>query len=491
MTQAAILLISIFGLLLFAYLFSIVWLWLNQSKNTQKLQLDTNTYLIVYASQSGQVESFARQNYAQLQHAGTHVELITIEQLKLVDLQQASHVLWMVSTYGEGDAPDPAQSFQQNIMQKNVDLSHLNFAVLAFGDRRYDSFCHFGLELNSWLMKQNAKSYFDVVCVDQCAKSDLEQWSHHLSQVVGHELELNKLAKDWVDVSLLQCTHLNAGSIGEPIYHVKMSCENLQWQSGDILEIQAANTDWEIEKFLNEQGEDVKNIEHLQVLKFKNIRQIPVRLAQENFADWTARFDALATRDYSIASIPEQYTLGLVVRQHQTKQGLGLGSGWLTVGAKLAENVRVNVRQNLGFQLENTAKPMIFIGNGSGIAGLLSHLYSREKSGFDQNWLIFGERQKSVDYLFEQQLSAWKNVSFLQHLDVVFSRDQAEKKYVQHVILDQAEQLRKWIEQGAYIYVCGSLKGMAQGVDEALNEVLGHTTVERLRKQKRYRRDVY
>ena len=107
-------------------------------------------------------------------------------------------------------------------MQKNVDLSHLNFAVLAFGDRRYDIFCHFGLELNSWLMKQNAKSYFDVVCVDQCAKSDLEQWSHHLSQVVGHELELNKLAKDWVDVSLLQRTHLNAGSIGEPIYHVEI-----------------------------------------------------------------------------------------------------------------------------------------------------------------------------------------------------------------------------------------------------------------------------
>ena len=491
MTQAAILLISIFGILLFAHLFSIVWLWLNQSKNTQKLQLDTNTYLIVYASQSGQVERVAHQNYEQLQRAGVLAELITIEQIKLVNLQQASHVLWMVSTYGEGDAPDSAQSFQQNIMQKNVNLSHLSFAVLAFGDRRYDNFCHFGLELNLWLMKQNAQSYFDVVCVDQCAESDLEQWSHHLSQVIGHELELNKLAKDWVDVSLLQRTHLNAGSMGQPIYYVEMSCENLQWQSGDILEIQAANADWEIEKFLNEQGEDVSNAEYLKNLKFKNIRQIPVRLAQENFADWIARFDDLATRDYSIASIPEQHTLGLVVRQHQAEQGLGLGSGWLTAGAKLAELVRVNVRQNLSFQLENTAKPMIFIGNGSGIAGLLSHLYRREKSGFDQNWLIFGERQKSVDYLFEQQLSAWKDASFLQYLDVVFSRDQAEKKYVQHVILEQAEQLRKWIEQGAYLYVCGSLTGMAQGVDEALNEVLGHTTVERLRKQKRYLRDVY
>lgn len=491
MTQATIFLIGIFGFLFFVYLFSIVWLWLNQSKNTPKIQLDTDTYLIIYASQSGQVERFARQSYTQLKSIGICAELINIEQLKFENLQQTSRVLWMVSTYGEGDAPDSAQNFQQNIMQKNIDLSHISFAVLAFGDRRYDNFCYFGLELNTWLLKQQAHPYFDAICVDQYSEINLEQWSHHLSQVMGHELELSKLAKNWIDVSMQTRTHLNACSLGKPIYHIEMSREHLQWQSGDILEVQAANTNLEIRNFLNEVGEDSSKTEYVQTLKFKNIRQTPPRIAEESFSDWIAHFENLATRDYSIASIPEQNTLGLVVRQHQTEQGLGLGSGWLTLGANITENVRVNVRHNLAFQLENTAKPMIFIGNGSGIAGLLSHLYRREKSGFDQNWLIFGERQKSADYLFEQQLEAWKKSSFLQHLDVVFSRDQAEKKYVQHVLIEQADRLRAWVENGAYLYVCGSLEGMAQGVDEALKEVLGHTTIELLRKQKRYRRDVY
>jgi sulfite reductase (NADPH) flavoprotein alpha-component len=136
-------------------------------------------------------------------------------------------------------------------------------------------------------------------------------------------------------------------------------------------------------------------------------------------------------------------------------------------------------------------KPMIFIGNGSGIAGLMAHLQQRHAWGFRQNWLIFGERQQQFDFLFEQPLSDWKNSGVLHTLDTVFSRDHQPKKYVQHALAEKAEQLCEWVNQGAYIYLCGSLQGMAQGVDEALTEILGAAHLEQLRREQRYRRDVY
>ncbi len=79
----------------------------------------------------------------------------------------------------------------------------------------------------------------------------------------------------------------------------------------------------------------------------------------------------------------------------------------------------------------------------------------------------------------------------LQRLDVAFSRDQAEKVYVQDRLRASAETLAQWLEEGAVIYVCGSLQGMAEGVDRALREMLGDTEVERLLERGRYRRDVY
>lgn len=79
----------------------------------------------------------------------------------------------------------------------------------------------------------------------------------------------------------------------------------------------------------------------------------------------------------------------------------------------------------------------------------------------------------------------------LQRLDLAFSRDQAEKVYVHHKLREQAEELKRWIEQNAVIYVCGSIQGMASDVDQALKDILGETQLEQLRQQGRYRRDVY
>nr|MBP8064041.1 hypothetical protein [Acinetobacter sp.] len=200
----------------------------------------------------------------------------------------------------------------------------------------------------------------------------------------------------------------------------------------------------------------------------------------------------LPTREYSIASIPSQQVLRLVVRQQSDNLAqLGLGSGWLTEYSKLNTTINLRIRTNESFHLIDDNRPIICIGNGTGIAGLMSLIHSRVRQDYSQNWLIFGERQIQYDYFFQETIEAWQNMGMLQRLDLAFSRDQAQKIYVHHKLTENADALKKWIADGAVIYVCGSIDGMASDVDHTLNEILGENTLDQLRQDGRYRRDVY
>ena len=491
MTHAALLILGFFAVLLFIHVLLLAWLiYAKRLQKRSAKSYSPQQYLIIFASQSGQAEQYAQQTAQQLQQAGAGAECINIQYIRPEHLQQASKVLWMVSTYGEGDAPDTAQAFQQQILQQSIDLSQMSYAILAFGDRRYANFCHFGQTLHTWLLKQNAQPWFDMVCVNQCAASDLDIWSHHLQQVSNVQLKLSHTAQHWADFALEDRRLLNAGSSGGAMYHLAFNTAGQQWHSGDILEVQCANSDANIQHFLAQADAAADQLLSA-ALKLKNLRLAPARLAEESPMQWAARFEQLPVRDYSIASIPAQQQVQLVVRQQTNDDGLGIGSGWLTAHAALGETIRANIRSNAVFHLAQSDQPMIFIGNGSGIAGLMAHLQQREAWGFKQNWLIFGERQQQFDFLFQDKLQEWQHSGVLSELDTVFSRDHAHKRYVQHVLLEKSEQLRSWVEQGAYIYLCGSLKGMAQGVDEALRDILGEAKFEQLRLKQRYRRDVY
>ena len=152
----------------------------------------------------------------------------------------------------------------------------------------------------------------------------------------------------------------------------------------------------------------------------------------------------------------------------------------------------MRLRPHRGFRLDgNEARPLILIGNGTGLAGLRAHLRARAAAGRHDNWLIFGERQQAHDFLCRQEIEAWQAQGMLRRLDMVFSRDQPERFYVQHRLLQSADTLLQWLRDGAAIYVCGSLKGMASGVDAALRQIAGEDLVRELSASGRYRRDVY
>lgn len=404
-------------------------------------------WLVAYASQTGNAEELATQTAQSLQLAGIPVRLCALAELTAMDLQQAERALFLVSTYGEGDAPDNAAAFMGRLMTGELALPQLHYGVLALGDRSYGQFCGFGRALDAWLATQGASRLFERIEVDRSASAAIEQWFQHLSHLVGTSDAPDWSAPAFGDWKLMQRQLLNPGSAGGAIYHVELapvSGSLPDWQSGDLVQV-------------------------------------------------AAPADPSQPREYSIASIPRDGSVHLLVRQHAHPDGsLGLASGWLTAQATVGDVVQLRLRQHKRFRLEDNAqRPLILIGNGSGIAGLRGHLKSRVLAGQRRNWLIFGERNAAHDFHYREEIEGWHASGDLPRLDLAFSRDQAERTYVQDRLRGNADEITLWLQQGAAIYICGSLAGMAGGVDQALQEMLGRSALDALAAEGRYRRDVY
>jgi sulfite reductase (NADPH) flavoprotein alpha-component len=145
---------------------------------------------------------------------------------------------------------------------------------------------------------------------------------------------------------------------------------------------------------------------------------------------------------------------------------------------------------------------MIMVGPGTGIAPFRAFLEERRATGAPgKNWLFFGDQKAASDFLYREELLAMKESGLLARLDLAFSRDQAEKVYVQHRMLENAAELYAWLEAGAHVYVCGDASRMAKDVDAALHQVVekgggkspdaAAAYVQSLKTARRYARDVY
>jgi sulfite reductase (NADPH) flavoprotein alpha-component len=469
-----------------------------QSLGTQQIDPNAQPWLITYASQTGVAEQLAWRTATSLQEAQQPTTVKPIQQLTEQDLLQAPQVLFVISTYGTGDAPDLASSFSKKLMQQSLDLSHMQYAVLALGSKEYpESYCSFGYAVDAWLKQSKAQPFFDLIEVDNANANDIQRWNEALSVVTKHELHAMNIEKVFDQWTLSERTLLNPNSVGQAAYNIELTTtSDMTWHAGDIAEIQPANSQTEIQNFLAQHQIAAETVVEsinqtiAQVLWDKNLR---VEVKPSNTVEeLLAQLPTLPTREYSIASIPAQQLLRLVVRQNRDENNqLGLGSGWLTEYAPLKQPIALRIRTNESFHLIDDNRPIICIGNGTGIAGLMSLLQQRNRQNYTANWLIFGERQRDHDFFYQETIEAWKNMGTLQRVDLAFSRDQQQRIYVQDVIRNNAEELLKWIQQGAVIYVCGSIEGMASGVDQALTDILGEATLDELRQAGRYRRDVY
>ncbi|VTY39886.1 Sulfite reductase [NADPH] flavoprotein alpha-component [Xylophilus ampelinus] len=410
--------------------------------------------LMVHASQTGQAEALAWDSARWLHAGGTPVRVVALNALDATTLGQARRACFIASTYGEGDAPDGASVFVERLMEGPAppSLKQLSYAVLALGDREYANFCGFGRRLDDWLQAQGAQPAFPRIDVDNGAPGALAEWRRRLRPEASEQDLADAMpTADFAPWRLVAREHLNPGSEGGPVFllgFMPPPGPDPVWEAGDLVQVAVAA-------------------------------------------------DPGRPRDYSIASTVDDGELQLIVRQERHPDGsLGTASGLLTSTLALGDTVAMRLKPHPGFRLSgNEERPLILIGNGTGLAGLRAHLRARMAAGKKPNWLVFGERRAAHDFLCRAELEAWRADGTLARLDMVFSRDaeaaQGERLYVQHRLLQQADEVAAWVDRGAALYVCGSLQGMAAGVDGALRQVLGPDRLAALMAEGRYRRDVY
>src|SRR5690606_22500926 len=246
------------------------------------------------------------------------------------------------------------------------------------------------------------RALFAPVLADGEDAGSVGTWQRHLSQHFGASLAVPAPeAAHWQ----LQARHLvNAGSLGHPCYLLTFVCQGdvPDWQAGDIASITLPGT-----------GE---------------------------------------SRDYSIASLPTDGVLQLLIRLHVGPDGsLGRGSGWLPQQLQPGETAPITLRSNPGFQLLPGPAPAIFIGNGTGIAGLRSLLKARMALDLFNNWLIFGERQPVIDEPFGDELRRMAGEGRLTQLDLTFSRDGSSPRYVYEALAQLGDSVCEWVDRGAAI----------------------------------------
>jgi len=456
----------------------------------------------VYASQTGFAEQLARQTSQSLQLAGLPSRVVGIGDLALDDLRRADRVLFVVSTTGDGEPPDMAQAFSRQRMQQPASLVGLQYGLLALGDSDYEDFCGFGRQLQRWLQASGAHALFDPVEVDSEDAASLRHWQYRLAMLGGVPDLPDWQAPKYQRWQLVERRLLNPGSVGEPCFHLALKPleGRADWQAGDLAEIGPCHAAEVVAAWLAARALDGRV-----VVPFGHRERLPLasllarcRLPEPDEIEGldeegvAAMLQLLPHRAYSIASLPQDGTLQLIVRRMRARGGYpGLGSGWLTEHAPIGAEIALRVRSNVNFHAPGDARPLVLIGNGTGLAALRALLKQRVAAGRTRNWLLFGERHRAHDFLHREDIERWIAEGAIARADFAWSRDQGERIHVQQRLREAADELRRWVDEGAAIYVCGSLDGLAPGVDAALCEALGAERVAQLREQGRYRRDVY
>jgi sulfite reductase (NADPH) flavoprotein alpha-component len=202
--------------------------------------------------------------------------------------------------------------------------------------------------------------------------------------------------------------------------------------------------------------------------------------------------------------VPDEVHLTVAVVRYTLhgRARTGVASGHLADRCSTGEALPVYVQTNPHFRLPADDVPILMIGAGTGVAPYRAFLQEREaRGGPGRSWLVFGERHFRTDFLYQTEWQDLLKRGVLTRLDVAFSRDAADKIYVQHRLVEQARDVFDWLEDGAHVYVCGDATRMAPDVDEALVTIVecaggrdrdaAVEYVHALQQSHRYQRDVY
>jgi sulfite reductase (NADPH) flavoprotein alpha-component len=216
----------------------------------------------------------------------------------------------------------------------------------------------------------------------------------------------------------------------------------------------------------------------------------------------------LPPRLYSISSSQEvvgeevHITVSLVRYEQGNRLRTGACSSWLSHCLEVGDQVPVYIEKNPSFRLPENGTPVIMVGAGTGIAPYRAFLQQRESRGIkSDSWLFFGDRRFNSDFLYQLEWQNYLKTNHLKRMDVAFSRDQEEKVYIQHKLMEHSKELFQWLEKGAHFYLCGDRKSLARDVNKTLLEIIrteggiseeqAEKYVKQLKREKRFQADVY
>lgn len=531
---------------------------------------------ILYGSQTGNAKGVASAIKAQAEARGLRVTLTSMADYKPKQLKKESHLLVVVSTYGEGEPPESAVDLFEQLKKGKVGkLEGLKFAVLGLGDSSYEFFCQTGKDFDGFLAKAGAERIHELASLDVDYQDAAKAWGEQavaavaatlsasaatasvagsVQAAVGHS-QYNKENPFPARLSVNQ--KITGRDSTKDIRHIEINLEEsgITYQPGDALGIwfdndadlvgevlaltgltgdeatphgslrEALTRHYELTRLHGGLITGLAEITDNAALKdlAGDKAQVNALVASAQVVDVLKRFPAslsadqliallrpLTPRLYSIASAQSEVeeevhlTVG-VVRYPQEDGTVRSGGASSYLADRLPEDaeVRVFVEHNDNFRLPaNPDIPVIMVGPGTGIAPFRAFLQEREAQGAEgKNWLFFGNPHFTQDFLYQVEWQRYVKSGLLSKISLAFSRDQANKIYVQDRLREAGLELYQWLEAGAHFYVCGDANHMAKDVQEALLEVIaehGHKSREEaeeylseLRRAKRYQRDVY
>ncbi|MGF1530827.1 MAG: sulfite reductase flavoprotein subunit alpha [Puniceicoccaceae bacterium] len=491
--------------------------------------------LFLFGSQTGSSENLTRKFAKEARARGFDSRVHSLDEFSQIDFAKERRLAIITSTYGDGDMPDNAQPFWDFISDGSAPrLEHLEFSVLALGDSNYVQFCEAGKKFDTRLSELGAQRVFPRTDCDVDYEEPSKLWFDGFLEKLGagakapKEVKTESPKKSYSRKNpfpaRLKTNHgLNGPGSSKDTRHLEilLGDSGLSYEVGDALGIVPTNSPDFVQEILEAAGLDGEEAVNSPTGSEVSIRKALIEtcdlkpflevapVSGVSAADLIAPLKKLQPRLYSISSSPKAHpgevhlTVGVVRYELNGKPRCGVCSTFLADRVGPDTPLPIFVHPSPGFKPPvDPSVPMIMVGPGTGIAPFRAFLEERRAIGATgRNWLFFGDQKAACDFLYREELEAMQGDGFLTRLDTAFSRDQAEKVYVQNRMLEQARELWDWLESGAHFYVCGDAKRMAKDVDVALQQVA--TTVgglsldeasqylKTLKSQKRYQRDVY
>lgn len=391
--------------------------------------------VILVGSENNSTWGFAKTLHEALHQGGHRVHSAAMNQYSN-DYGSAQRVFILTATHGDGDAPASASQFLARLAKTGLKPG-MPFAVLGMGDRQFPQFCQFAHQVQDAMSQAGGSALLGLETVNRQSSQEFTRWGHTLGEVLGHDLMLVHTPQ-------------------QPPTHQLELTERIAY------------------------GEQVNAPTH--VLRFKAPGELPGFLAGDLVGILPP--GSPIPRFYSLASGSQDGVLEICVRKHKG----GMCSEFLhslNIGARIEAFIQPNPQ----FRPASGSHPVILIGAGTGIGPLAGFI--RNNKARHPMHLYWGGRNPASDFLYEPELNQYLSDRRLTALRAAFSQVQ-DRSYVQDRLIGDALALRRLIEKGAQVLVCGS-REMAKGVMQALDEVLAplNLSVLTLKAQGRYREDVY